>query len=448
MHFKIKKGLDIPINGGPDQSISDAAIVSSIAVLGQDYVGMKPTMHVQEGDRVKTGQILFSDKKNPGVHFTSTGTGVVSAINRGAKRALLSVVVDLDGDESEEFDQCPVDQFDSLDAKRIRENLINSGLWAAFRTRPYSKVPAVDSEPDSIFVTAMDTNPLNGDPDVIINAYQQAFSDGIRIISKLIEGQVYVCLKEGSQTNVPTLDNVETATFSGPHPAGSVGTHIHFIKPVNANRMVWYIGYQDVIAISKLFETGKLWVERVVALTGPMVNNPRLVKTRMGAKIGQLLASELKDGKVRVISGSILNGRRAADAVGYIRRYDNQVTVLSQDKTRDLFGWLSPGPNKYSAFNVFISAFNRDKTYDFGTLQNGSPRAMVPLGHYENVMPMDLLPTQLLRALIVGDTDSAQALGCLELDEEDVALCSFVCPSKNEFGPVLRVRLEQIEKEG
>lgn len=448
MHFKIKKGLEIPINGSPDQSISDAAEVSSIAVLGQNYVGMKPTMHVQEGDRVKIGQVLFSDKKNPGVHFTSSGAGVVSAINRGAKRALLSVVVDLDGEESEQFDQCPTDQFDSLDAQRIRENLVKSGLWASFSTRPYSKIPAVDSEPDSIFVTATDTSPLAADPDVIINANQQAFSDGIRIVSKLIKGTVYVCTKEGSRIEVPALDNVETAQFSGPHPSGVVGTHIHFLRPVNSDRMVWHIGYQDIIAISKLFETGRLWVDRVVALCGPMVKNPRLIKTRMGAKIGQIATGELKDGNVRVISGSILNGRRAADAVGYLHRYDNQITVLSQDKSRDLFGWLSPGSNKYSAFNVFVSALNRKKTYNFGTLQNGSPRAMVPLGHYEAVMPLDLLPTQLLRALMVGDTDSAQALGCLELDEEDLALCSFVCPSKNEFGPVLRIRLEQIEKEG
>lgn len=448
MHFKIKKGLDIPINGAPDQSISDVLDVSSIAVIGQDYVGMKPTMHVQEGDRVKVGQVLFSDKKNPGVKFTTPGAGVISAINRGAKRALLSVVVDLDGEESEQFDQYTPDQFDSLDAAKIRENLINSGLWTAIRTRPYSKIPAVDSEPDSIFVTATDSNPLAADPDVIINQYSREFSNGLQIISKLTEGKVYVCTREGSQIDVPALANVETAQFSGPHPSGVVGTHIHFIRPVSANRMVWHISYQDVIAVGKLFETGKLWVNRVVALCGPMVKNPRLIKTRMGAKISEIVSGELNPGNVRVISGSVLNGRRAADALGFLRRYDNQVTVLPLDKNRDLFGWLSPGSKKYSVFNVFLSAFDRKKTYDFGTSQNGSPRAMVPLGHYESVMPMDLLPTQLLRALMVGDTDSAQALGCLELDEEDLALCSFVCPSKNEFGPVLRVRLEQIEKEG
>lgn len=448
MHFKIKKGLDIPINGSPDQSISEAAEVSSVAVLGQDYVGMKPTMHVQEGDRVKIGQVLFSDKKNPGVDFTSPGAGVVSAINRGARRALQSVVIELDGDESEEFDHCPADQFENLDVDRIRENLIKSGLWAAFRTRPYSKIPAVDSEPDSIFVTVTDTNPLAADPDVVVGEYQKAFTDGITIVSKLTKGKIYVCTQEGSQIEVPAVDNVETAQFSGPHPSGVVGTHIHLIRPVSANRMAWHIGYQDIIAISKLFETGKLWVTRILALSGPMVKKPRLIKSRMGAKFGQILSGELKDGNVRVISGSILNGRRSADAVGFLRRYDNQITVLAQDKSRDLFGWLSPGPSKYSSFNVFVSALNRNKTYDFGTSQNGSPRAMVPLGHYENVMPLDLLPTQLLRALMVGDTDSAQALGCLELDEEDLALCSFVCPSKNEFGPVLRIRLEQIEKEG
>ena len=448
MHFKIKKGLDIPINGAPDQSISDASEVSSVAVLGNDYVGMKPTMHVQEGDSVKIGQVLFADKKNPGVHFTSPGAGTVSAINRGAKRALLSVVIDLGDDEHEQFQQYSEDQLDSLNADQIRENLIQSGLWAAFRTRPYSKIPAVESSAHAIFVNAMDTNPLAADPSVVIDKYQADFKQGIRLISKLIEGKVYVCTQADSTISVPEHGDIEVATFSGPHPAGLVGTHIHHLTPVNGKRLVWHIGYQDVIAISKLFETGTLWTDRYVALTGPMVNKPRLVKTRMGAKISQIVTSEVKPGKVRVISGSVLNGQRAADAVGYLRRYDNQITVLSLDKSRDLFGWVSPGPNRYSAFNVFVSALNRSKTYDFGTLQNGSPRAMVPLGHYENVVPLDVLPTQLLRALVVGDTDSAQALGCLELDEEDLALCSFVCPSKNEFGPILRARLKQIEKEG
>jgi len=448
VHFKVKKGLDIPINGKPDQAISDANSVTEVAILGNDYVGMKPTMSVQEGDRVKVGQILFSDKKNPGVNFTSPGAGVVTAINRGAKRALLSVVIELDGDEHEQFNQYSADQYDSLSAERIRENLISSGLWTVFRTRPYSKVPAVDSEPHAIFITAMDSNPLAADPAVIINEHRADFLNGIRIISKLIDGMVYVCASPQADIDVPDQDDVELAHFSGPHPAGLVGTHIHFLSPVNAERTVWHIGYQDVIAISKLFSSGQLWTDRVVALSGPMVKQPRLIKTRLGARVSQIANGELDEGKVRLISGSILNGQRAADAVGYLRRYDNQITVLPQDQSRDLFGWVSPGPNKYSAFNVFLSAFNRSKTYDFGTLQNGSPRAMVPLGHYENVVPMDVLPTQLLRALIVGDTDDAQALGCLELDEEDVALCSFVCPSKNEFGPVLRARLEQIEKEG
>ena len=448
MHFKIKKGLEIPINGEPDQTITDADSATEVAVIGTDYVGMKPTMFVQEGGRVKVGQVLFADKKNPGVNFTSPGSGVISAINRGAKRALMSVVIELDGDEHEQFNQYSADQYGSLSAERIRENLINSGLWTAFRTRPYSKIPAIDDVPQAIFINAMDSNPLAGDPAIIIAQHKQDFVNGIRIISKLIDGMVYVCASPDADIDVPDQDDVELAHFSGPHPAGLVGTHIHFLHPVNAERTVWHIGYQDVIAVSKLFASGQLWTDRIVALTGPMVKQPRLIKTRMGAKVSQLVGSELQEGKVRLISGSILNGQRAADAVGFLRRYDNQITVLPQDMTRDLFGWLSPGPKKYSAFNVFLSALNRGKTYDFGTLQNGSPRAMVPLGHYENVMPMDILPTQMLRALVVGDTDSAQALGCLEMDEEDLALCSFVCPSKNEFGPILRARLEQIEKEG
>ena len=452
MLIRTKRGLDLPITGTPEQSVSAGVSVGSVALLGPDYVGLKPTMQVQEGDRVKLGQPLFTDKKNPGVTFTSPGSGVVEAINRGARRVLQSVVIRLDGEESsrrESFSQYDRGELASLSDHQVRENLLTSGLWTALRTRPYSKVPSPDGVPSALFVTAMDSNPLAADPGVVIGEFVEDFRDGLTILSKLFDGKIYVCKARGSAVPVPEQDRFIAAEFAGPHPAGLVGTHIHFLKPVSATRGVWHMGYQDVIAVGRLFTTGELWVERIVSLAGPVVGQPRLLRTRLGASTEDLVRGELSGEERRVLSGSVLNGRRAAGWACFLGRYHNQVSVLREGRERELFGWISPGVDKYSAANVFVSSLRRGaKLFRFSTSQNGSPRAMVPIGTYERVVPLDVLPTQLLRALLVGDTDSAQALGCLELDEEDLALCSFVCPSKYDFGPLLRDNLEQIERQG
>jgi len=452
MLIRTKRGLDLPITGAPEQSVSAGASVGSVALLGPDYLGLKPTMQVQEGDRVKLGQPLFTDKKNPGVTFTSPGSGVVESINRGARRVLQSVVIRLAGEgssERESFNQYDRGELASLSDHQVRENLLTSGLWTALRTRPYSKVPSPDGVPSALFVTAMDSSPLAADPSVVIGEFVQDFRDGLTILSKLFDGEIYVCKAPGSTVPVPEQDRFVTAEFAGPHPAGLVGTHIHFLKPVSATRGVWHMGYQDVIAVGRLFTTGELWVERIVSLAGPVVGRPRLLRTRLGASTEDLVRDELSGEECRVLSGSVLNGRRAAGWACFLGRYHNQVSVLREGRERELFGWISPGVDRYSAANVFLSSLRRGaKLFSFSTSQNGSPRAMVPIGTYERVMPLDVLPTQLLRALLVRDTDSAQALGCLELDEEDLALCSFVCPSKYDFGPVLRENLEHIEREG
>ena len=445
MLIKIKKGLDLPLTGTPEQTITPARPVSSVAVIGHDYVGMRPTMQVQEGDRVKRGQVLFSDKKNPGVHYTAPGGGVVKAIHRGARRVLQSVVIELNEDE-ETFASYPA--LDRLDRDRVKENLLASGLWAALRTRPYGKVPAPESAPHSIFVTVMDSNPLAPRPEVIIDEYRQDFSNGLDVLARLTDGPVFVC--KAPQTDVPTpsLDRFRVAEFAGPHPAGLPGTHIHFLDPVNVEKTVWYIGYQDVIAVGKLFTTGKLWVERVIALAGPPVLKPRLLRTRLGANTNELAQGEFEDRECRAVAGSVLSGRRAVGWSSYLGRYHTQLSVLAEGHQRELFGWIAPGRDKFSKFNVMISSFRPQQRFDLSTSQHGSPRAMVPTGNYEEVMPLDILATQLLRALVVGDTDMAQALGCLELEEEDLALCSFVCVGKYDYGPVLRHNLEQIEREG
>ena len=449
MQFTIKKGLDLPITGGPEQQISDGNSVKSVAVLGGDYVGLKPKMMVAEGDKVKLGQVLFSDKKNPGVNVTAPGAGVVTAINRGERRALLSVVIELKGKDQETFASYKEADLANLTADQVKENLLASGLWTSFVTRPYGKVPAVDSTPSSIFVTAIDTRPLAADPTVIIKERASDFTNGLAVISKLTSGKTYLCKATGA--DVASNAAVDVAEFSGPHPAGLPSTHIHFIDPVNVNKFVWHIDYQSVIAIGALFTSGKLNVERVISLAGPTVKKPRLVRTRVGANLEELVAGELQDDvESRVISGSVLYGHQAAGPVAFLGANCLQVSVLKEGREREFFGWIVPGKNKYSAMNVYVSSRDREsgRQFPLTTDKNGSNRAIVPVGVYESVMPLDILSTPLLKAIVVGDTDQAQLLGCLELDEEDVSLFTFVDPGKHDFAPVLRANLTKIEKEG
>ncbi|MFZ7305453.1 Na(+)-translocating NADH-quinone reductase subunit A [Avibacterium avium] len=443
----IKKGLDLPIAGKPEQVIHNGNAVTEVALLGEEYVGMRPSMKVREGDVVKKGQVLFEDKKNPGVLFTAPASGTVTAINRGAKRVLQSVVIQIEGDDQVTFNKYSADELKSLTSEQVRQNLQASGLWTALRTRPFSKVPAVDAVPSSIFVNAMDTNPLAADPEVVLKAYWDDFTNGLTVLSRLHEGKLHLC--KAGDSNIPTVDlpNLAVHDFGGPHPAGLSGTHIHFIDPVSATKTVWYLNYQDVIAFGRLFTTGELYNGRVISLAGPQVKNPRLIRTQLGANLAQLTKGELKEGENRIISGSVLSGHKAEGAVDYLGRYALQVSVIAEGREKEFLGWIMPGANKYSITRTVLGHFGH-KLFNFTTALNGGHRAMVPIGAYERVMPLDIIPTLLLRDLSAGDTDSAQALGCLELDEEDLALCTFVCPGKNDYGPMLRAALDKIEKEG
>jgi len=444
LFYKIKKGLDIPLKGRPDERIDVAITINKAAVLGGDYVGLKPTMMVKEGDSVKIGSPLFEDKKNPGVIITSPAAGTVSAINRGSKRALISVVVDVDGDDAEVFD---VEDLSVMSAEHAREMLIKSGLWVSMRTRPYGKIPSIDSTPNSIFVNAMDTNPLAVDPTIIINERAGDFAMGVSVLAKF-DVPVYVC--KADDADLPDLNGnkVQVARFAGKHPAGLSSTHVHNIDPVDGSKTVWTLGYQDVIAIGALANTGKVDTTRYVAVAGPLVNSPRVLTSNLGANISDLIDGRTAEGKKRIVSGSVLNGHRASDATDFLGRYDNQISVIEEHDDREFMGWIAPGLNKFSAINVFLSSIFKPKAFNITTSQYGSPRAIVPIGVYEQVMPLDILATPLIKSLLVKDTDAAQQLGCLELVEEDLSLCSFVDPGKHDFGPVLRSTLTQIEVEG
>ncbi|MFA6111531.1 MAG: Na(+)-translocating NADH-quinone reductase subunit A [Candidatus Latescibacterota bacterium] len=446
--IRIKKGLDLPITGVPEQRLEPGPLVTRVGIVGPDFVGLRPTMLVAEGDRVKLGQALFEDKRQPGVRHTSPGSGTVIAVHRGEKRAFQSIVVELSGDDEERLDLPSGAPASGLSREQVTDLLVRSGLWTALRTRPYSRVPAPLTAPHSLFVTAVDTNPLAADPRVVLAGREEEFERGLRTVATLTDGPVFLCRGPGTELpgqGIPRLRQVE---FAGPHPAGLVGTHIHHLDPVGPGKAVWHLGYQDVLAIGALLATGRLSVDRVIAFGGPSVTRPRLLRTRLGAAVGELAAGGLAPGENRLVSGSVLSGRTAAGPFDFLGRFHLQVAALAEGRERVFLGWQRPGLDKYSIKRIFFSRLLPGKRFAFTTSTEGSARAMVPVGSYERVLPLDMHPTYLLRALIVQDTDKAQALGCLELDEEDLALCSFVCPGKYEYGPILRRSLELIEKEG
>lgn len=450
MVIQIKRGLDLPIAGVPRQKIISGAPVTKVAIINDDFIGMKPTMLVKEGERVKLGQIVFTDKKTEGVNYTAPGAGKVVAINRGAKRKFESLIIELDGEDEVTFES--YSDLQGVSDEQLRSNLLNSGLWTSLRTRPYGSVAAPGATPSSIFVTAIDTQPLAADPEVVIDRYLEDFISGLIVLTRF-GVPVHLCKALGADIPGDAIDGVNVHEFSGPHPAGLVGTHIHFVDPVGAKKSVWHLNYQDVIAFGHLFTSGRLLTDRTVSIAGPLIAEPKLHTTRLGANLDELLVDLVDETDVeqRVISGSVLNGRTAQEPTDYLGKFHLQVTVLEEGTHREFLGWQRPGIEKFSVTGAFVGSWlNRffGKRFKFNTNTNGSKRAMVPIGSYEKVMPLDILPTQLLRALISRDTEDAQALGCLELEEEDLSLCTYCCPGKYEYGSILRENLTQIEKEG
>jgi Na+-transporting NADH:ubiquinone oxidoreductase subunit A len=447
---RFRKGLRLPLAGAPVQEVERAPAPRHVALVAADFVGLRPTMHVAAGDSVRRGQLLLEDKKAAGVRYTAPAAGTVTAVNRGDRRALQSVVIELSRAEREgrEPEQESYRAFSGrhpagLSPAEVQELLVESGLWVALRARPFGRVANPAVRPHSIFVTAIDTQPLAPSLDAAVTD-ATAFEWGVAVLGRLTDGPVFVCT--APQTAIPVPGHEQ---FAGRHPAGTVGLHIHTLDPVDRTKTVWHLGAQDAAAIGALFRSGSLEVGRVVALGGPQVRRPRLLRTRLGAALDDVLRGELEDGEARAISGSVLSGRAAAGPVhGYLGRYHQQISVLAEGREREFLGWLAPGLDKFSAIRTFVSACLPGRQLRLTTSTNGSRRAIVPIGVFERVMPLDLMATLLLRALLTGDVDRAEELGCLELDEEDLALCTFVCAGKNDYGPHLRHVLDTLEKEG
>lgn len=453
---RITKGLDLPITGLPEPTIDDSKRVNTVAVIAHDIIGLKPRMKAQVGDDVRRGTPLFEHRKRPGLIFTSPAAGKVVEVHRGERRALQSFVIALsEGEKAGEPESTPFSSYTGKPAAELSEDdvrglLLESGLWAALRERPFSTIPAPESKPGAIFVNATDSNPGAPKMELVFDGRTEDLEAGLLALSKLTEGTVFFVRDAGSKVDPgPTQGAIKVEEFEGKHPYGTVGTHIHNLWPVNRERVAWHLNLQDALRIGVLIRTGELDPTLIVSLTGPQVNKPRLLKTRLGAPISELVEGELKDGENRIIAGSVLSGRQTTDETNdFLGRYDQQISVIREGREREFLGWLGPGTEKFSVINTFVSKLMPTKRFDFTTTTHGSHRAMVPIGMYEKVMPLDIMPTFLLRALAVGDVERAEALGALELDEEDLALCTFVDPGKTEYGPLLRGVLTTIQEEG
>jgi len=452
----IKKGLDLPITGQPTQEIADNPTVTKVAILGHDYPTMKPRMSIKVGDQVKRGQRLFEDRKSEGVYFTAPGAGEVVAINRGEKRAFQSLVIALnETGDAQAADQISFEAYQSknvadMSGEEVRALLSESGLWTALRMRPHGRVPSVNDACHAVFVTATDTNPLAPSIPAIVAGKEDHLKAGLTALKKLTEGPLYLCVGPEWNTDISGIAGVEVETFSGPHPSGLPGTHIHMLAPVSRERHAFHLGVQDAIAIGELVSTGILNSGRIISLAGPIIKKPRLVQARLGASISEITANEIEEGpEARIISGSVLFGQQvASEPFDFLNRYHQQISVLAEDRERVFMGWLGPGLSQFSTMRAFLSKWLPKKDWAFTTNTNGSHRAMVPIGMYERLMPLDIMPTFLLRALLVEDVENAEKLGCLELHEEDLALCSFVSPGKEDYGPALRRVLTDIWQEG
>lgn len=436
--IKTKKGLNLPISGNPSLDVDFSTSINSIAILGTDFVGLKPTMMVDEGDTVLSGQKLFENKKNPGTYITAPLSGVIKSINRGDKRRFLSLIIETD-------DSLDLLNFDLNDYSSPIDFLVDSGALAYFRTRPYNRMPIPSELPSAIFINACDTNPLSIDPHELIKFDQDLFNQGLKFIQS-INGDIKTFCSYQNNDFDKSVEGVSYNQFKGPHPAGLVGTHIHFLYPVGQNRSVWTISWQEVISLGYLLHNNNLRSDKNVTIGGPNTYDPKILKVKHGSNLSELTAGKIFDNS-RVISGSVLNGHSGENVMNYLGSFDNQVSVLPDESNDILFNWAMPGSTLHSNLPAFISSWIKPIKFTFNVSMNGGNRAIVPVSSYQEIMPLNILMTQLLKSLVTLDIELGEKLGVLELAPEDLALASYVCPSKYDYQSILDSNLEKMYEE-
>lgn len=442
----LKKGFDIKLEGAAQKTLSSLPAPALYALKPTDFPGLIPKLNVKPGDKVLAGTPIFHDKIRPDILFTSPVSGRVVTVNRGERRALLDVVIEKSGDESVDFGKS-----DPAKGTRelIKKVLLISGLWPAVRQRPYHVVANPADVPHSIFISGFDSAPLAPDYGFILdNSPSMHFRNGLAALKKLTDGKLHLILNGKGNTSplFQNLPEAEISKFSGPHPAGNVGIHIHHIDPVGKGKVVWYVNFQDVLTIGRLFEDGRYNPEKIVALTGSEVVMPQYYKMKTGASISDVIHENIKPGKVRYISGNVLTGT-AVPSGGFLGFYDSQVTVIPEGDYPEFFGWAKPGSDKFSYYRAFLSKLFPNRKYRLDTNLHGGERAFVLTGNYEKVLPMDIFPMQLCKAILAEDIDNMENLGIYEVAEEDLALCEYICPSKTEIQSIIRNGISLMIKE-
>ncbi len=442
--IKLRKGLNIKLKGSAEKVLEKLPTPATVALKPTDFPGLTPKLSVKVDQEVKAGDALFYDKYHPEVVFTSPIGGKVVSINRGERRKILEVVVESNANsDSTIFTKADPS---SLSRDQIKDQLLKSGLWPFIKRRPYGIVAAPDEKPKSIFISTFDTSPLAPDYNFIVEGQMESFQNGINALSKLTDGKVYLGVKKDSAFT--SVKNAEITTFEGPHPAGNVGVQIHHVSPIGKGDVIWTVNVQDVIHIGKLFETGKVDFTKIVALTGSEVKKPQYFQAVLGAKVSDLTDGNLKkvDYKQRIISGNVLTGTKVKTQQ-YLGFYDSQISVIPEGDEYELLGWALPGADKFSASKTFLASLFPKKEYVLNANMHGGERAFVLTGQYEKVVPMDILPVYLLKAIIVNDIDKMEQLGIYEVIEEDFALCEYVCTSKIEVQSILRTGINTMIKE-
>lgn len=442
--IKLRKGLNIKLKGNAETVLETLPVPATVAIKPTDFPGLSPKLCVKVDQEIKAGDALFYDKYHPEVLFTAPCGGKVVSINRGERRKILEVVVETNNDAG--FAEFKKADPQSLSGQEIKEQLLKSGMWPLIKRRPYGTVALPNEKPRDIFVTTFDTAPLAPDYNFILKNQMTAFQTGINALKKLTDGKVY--LGVSGDSIFTSVKNVEIRQFSGPHPAGNVGIQIHHIAPVNKGDVVWTINVQDVLFIGRLFETGKTDFRKIVALTGSEVEKPKYYQTTLGAPIQSIIDGKLKtaDYNQRIISGNVLTGNKVKLQC-YLGFYDSQITVIPEGDEYELLGWGAPGINKFSASKTFFSSLFPKKEYELNANMHGGERAFVLTGQYEKLVPMDILPVYLLKAILVNDIDKMEQLGIYEVVEEDLALCEYACTSKIKVQDILRSGIDVMIKE-
>ncbi len=447
--IKIKKGLNIPLHGAAEKILNTAPRSARYSLCPTDFHGLTPKMLVKEGDQVKAGTPLFFDKYNEKIIFTSPVSGTFTDLVRGDKRRILKITIDAEPvDEYVDFGAAdPL----SLSREEVLHKILKSGLWPSVRQRPFSVIANPDQTPKAIFISTFDSAPLAADFDFIVNGQENDFQKGLNALSRLTAGKVHLSLHANSSFSKAFTEakGVEIHKFTGPHPAGNIGIQIHHIDPVNKGDVVWYVGLQHVIMLGRLFEKGILDASCIIALAGSEVLNPRYYRVISGARISDIIQKNIKvetDTRVRLISGDPLTGTRVSEN-DCLRFYDNQVTVIPEGDKPEIFGWISPNLDKFSVSRSFPAFLMPWKKFRHNTNVRSGERPFVVTGLYEKVLPMDIMPMQLLKAIMINDIDLMEKLGIYEVAPEDFALCEYVCPSKIDIQDTIREGLDVIMKE-